>query len=44
MDPEAFDRSLRRCIYQHFIRHGRAPLVNEMAAELSAPMRQCGPD
>ena len=40
MDPEAVDRSLRRYIYRHFIRRGRAPLVKEMAAALSAPMRQ----
>jgi hypothetical protein len=42
MDTEAVDRSLRRYVYQHFIRHGRAPLVKETAAALSVPMRQVG--
>jgi hypothetical protein len=39
MDAEA-DRSLRGYIYRHFIRHGRAPLVKEMATALCSPVRQ----
>ena len=33
---DGFDSRLRRYIYRHFVRKGRAPKVTEMAASLSA--------